>query len=207
MKSLHARYLRIFFGLLGWSAVITEVVVLMNQGVFNPSNFFSFFTILSNIAAASFLLYYGVTNDNSRNVQVTRGAITLYMLMTGVIFALLLSGLADVRLTAIAWDNTVLHYIMPIVVVLDWMLNPPRNRLPVSVVKFWILFPIIYVVYTLLRGSIVVWYPYPFLNPQMSSYTQVTVTSIVIALFVFVAAFFLQRVGTIKYKSVAKKRS
>lgn len=196
MKLLRARYLRLLFGFLGLSAILTEIIVLMAQGIFNPYNFFSFFTVLSNIAAASFLIYYGITDNKSERLQVVRGAVTLYMLMTGVIFALLLSGLADVRLTAVAWDNTVLHYIMPIVVVLDWLLNPPKKALSMSVIKLWILFPIAYVIYTLVRGGIVTWYPYPFLNPQLSSYGNVVITSVIIAIFVFLAAFLLRFIGT-----------
>lgn len=192
MKVLSIRHSRFFFGLLGLSAVVTEIAVLVNQGVFNPFNFFSFFTIQSNIAAAILLLYLALANNMSQRVQVVRGAVVLYMLMTGVIFALLLSGLADVRLTAVPWDNTVLHYIMPIVVVLDWILYPPKKKLPIQAVWAWVVFPLVYVVYTLLRGSMVSWYPYPFLNPQTSSYIDVGIVSMVMALFVVTAAFILR---------------
>jgi hypothetical protein len=191
MKVVATRHLRLFFGLLGLSAVITEIIILVNEGVFNPLNFFSFFTIQSNIAAALLLLYLATARNVSQTVQAIRGAISLYMLMTGVIFALLLSGLADARLTALPWDNTVLHYIMPIVVILDWAIHPPKKKLAPKTVWVWTIFPIVYVIYTLLRGSAVGWYPYPFLNPQASSYIEVGVTSVVIAVFVIIAAFAL----------------
>lgn len=191
MKVVATRHLRLFFGLLGLSAVITEIIILVNEGVFNPLNFFSFFTIQSNIAAALLLLYLATARNVSQTVQAIRGAISLYMLMTGVIFALLLSGLADARLTALPWDNTVLHYIMPIVVTLDWAIHPPKKKLAPKAVWAWTIFPIVYVIYTLLRGSAVGWYPYPFLNPQASSYVEVGVTSVVIAVFVIIAAFAL----------------
>ncbi|QQG50459.1 MAG: Pr6Pr family membrane protein [Candidatus Saccharibacteria bacterium] len=200
MKFLNTRRLRFIFGLLGLSAIATEIIVLVNQGVFNPSNFFSFFTIQSNIIAALLLLYLALTNAASYKIQVIRGATALYMLMTGVIFALLLSGLTDVRLTAVPWDNTVLHYIMPIVVVLDWVLNPPKNKLPAKVVWAWVVFPFAYVAYTLVRGSIVSWYPYPFLNPQASSYAEVGAVSVVIAVLVVAAGFVLRSVQLGKKK-------
>jgi hypothetical protein len=184
---------RIAFGILGFSAIITELLVLVARGTFILENFFSFFTILSNIMAVVFLIYYGISNNNqSTKVQAIRGAITLYMLMTGVIFLFLLSGLKGVELTAVPWDNIVLHYIMPIFVVLDWFINPPRKRISIKTVGYWLIFPITYVIYTLVRGSIVGWYPYPFLNPSHTSYVQVVTTSFIIAIFVMFAALALR---------------
>jgi hypothetical protein len=167
---------------------------LSSENVFHAVNFFSFFTVISNILASSYLIYFGITNNYSVPSQVFRGVVTLYMLMTGVIFALLLSGLENVRLTAVPWDNTVLHYIMPIVVVLDWLLLPPKKPLKRSVILLWITVPVIYVVYTMIRGAFVNWYPYPFLNPSNSSLMQVVLTCIVIAVIVVIAACLLRGV-------------
>lgn len=193
MSISFTRLTRLLLGLLGFSAILTEIIVLTNEGVFNAANFFSFFTILSNTFAAILFIYLGFTNKTSNRLEVVRGAVTLYMLMTGVIFAVLLAGLENIRLTATPWDNVVLHYIMPIVVVGDWLLHPPKKRLPLKAVGVWVLFPIAYVVYTLIRGSIVSWYPYPFLNPLQSSYAQVLTTSVIIAVFVSAAAVVLRR--------------
>lgn len=192
MSLSYTRIVRVFFGLLGLSALITEVIVLLSEGVFKPVNFFSFFTVLSNIFAASLLIYLGFTKKPSQKTEVIRGAVTLYMLMTGVIFAFLLASLEGVRLTATPWDNVVLHYIMPIVVVGDWFLHPPKKRLSARVVALWVVFPIAYVIYTLIRGSIVSWYPYPFFNPNLTSYVQVLATSAIIAVFVIGAAFVIR---------------
>lgn len=193
MKSTYLRSTRVLLGLFGLSSVLLEIIVLSNEGIFAAANFFSFFTILSNVLAGLFLIYFGITNNQSSKAQAVRGAVTLYMLMTGVIFALLLSGLENIRLTALPWDNLILHYVMPIFVVGDWLLNPPKKPLPKRVVALWISFPILYVAYTLIRGGIVNWYPYPFLNPVTSSYLQVAITSVVIAVFVLLFAFGLRQ--------------
>ena len=192
MNAIYKRTARVGFGALGLSSILIEIIVLSNEGVFSAFNFFSFFTILSNLFAGLFLIYFGISNSNSNKSQLLRGAITLYMLMTGVIFAVLLAGLENARLTAVPWDNLVLHYIMPIVLVLDWLFNPPTKRISAKAVWLWAIFPIAYVVYTLIRGSIVAWYPYPFLNPATSSYQQVIVTSLVLAVFVIAVAFGLK---------------
>jgi hypothetical protein len=188
------RIIRIVFGVLGISSIALEIITLSSENVFHAVNFFSFLTVISNILASSYLIYFGITNNYSVPSQVFRGVVTLYMLMTGVIFALLLSGLENVRLTAVPWNNTVLHYIMPIVVVLDWLLLPPKKPLKRSVILLWITVPVIYVVYTMIRGAFVNWYPYPFLNPSNSSLMQVVLTCIVIAVIVVIAACLLRGV-------------
>ena len=185
--------IRIAFSLLGFSAVVTEIAVIMERGSFIPANFFSFFTIQANIIAVIFLLFYGAYMGKQQkkranlSAQYIRGAVTLYMLMTGVIFSLLLSGLKDVNLTAVPWDNIVLHYIMPAVLVIDWLIDPPKVKLAFKKSLIWLSYPLVYVVYTLVRGHFAQWYPYPFLNASLHSYGYI----FVIAAILFIAVIAL----------------
>jgi hypothetical protein len=61
--------------------------------------------------------------------------------------------------------NTVVHFIMPIVVVADWLYQPPKMTLTIRHLGFWLIYPLLYVIYTIIRGGITGFYPYPFLNP------------------------------------------
>lgn len=174
---------RLIFGLLGLSAIATEVVVLLQRGTFMPANFFSFFTIQSNLMAAFVLVTGGVLllcRKPGLPILV-RGAATLYMLVTGIIFALLLSGLDAGVLTAVPWDNTVLHYLMPLAVLGDWLLDPPKQRIAFRRAAVWLLYPVVYLVYTLIRGHFVGWYPYPFLHASNRGYIAVVLTSVGVA--------------------------
>lgn len=172
---------KMLFALLGISAVVTEIATIVERDVFIPVNFFSFFTIQSNIFAVvmlmvgAFALYQA---KPSKNVAVFRGAVTLYMLITGIVFALLLSGLENVALTAVPWDNIVLHYIMPIVLLIDWIVDSPTKALRFRQSLIWLIYPILYVVYSLLRGPVANWYPYPFLNPETNGYVGILIISI-----------------------------
>lgn len=174
---------KLFFGLLGFGAIVTEIAAIAVRGQWNPGNFFSFFTIESNILAViSFLIgaFLIFANKRSKKADYFRGAVTLYMVITGIVFSVLLSGIEGVALTAVPWDNVVLHYIIPVAVALDWIADRPghisfKKALP------WLIFPILYLVYSLIRGPIVNWYPYPFLNPANGGYGQVLITSVVIA--------------------------
>ena len=133
---------------------------------FQQANFFSFFTIQSNIlaVAALFLLVLVPRSGRTALVDGARSAAVLYMAITGVVFALLLSGLQEDLQTTIPWVDFVVHKLMPIVLVADWLIDPPRNRLPRWTVLAWLAYPLAWVAYTLARGAVVDWYPYPFVD-------------------------------------------
>jgi hypothetical protein len=128
-------------------------------------DYFSYFTVLSNLFATAILLYgaFRSTRERSRTVELLRGAAVAYILTTGVVYLLLLSGHAPTY----PWVNAILHYLMPVAVTLDWLLDTPRVRLdPARTALLWMVFPVAYVIYTLARGAIVDWYPYFFVNPH-----------------------------------------
>jgi hypothetical protein len=115
-------------------------------------------------------------------LDMWRGAAALYMATTGVVYVLLLSGLEDALQTQISWVNLVVHYIMPVVVVLDWLIDPPRRRVPFARALLWFVFPVVYLVYSLARGALVGRYPYPFLDPTGArGYGGVAVAAVFIA--------------------------
>ncbi len=131
----------------------------------SDGDYFSYFTVLSNLFAAAMLLYgaLGPAQARSRTVELLRGAAVVYILTTGIVYVLLLSG----RAPAYPWVNAILHYLMPVAVTLDWLLDPPLVRLnPARTVVLWMAFPLLYIIYTLARGAIVGWYPYFFVNPH-----------------------------------------
>jgi hypothetical protein len=169
---------KLFFGLLGFSAVVTEIATLAERGVFEPQNFFSYFTIQSNILVAATLILSAVavaagTNDR---LDAVRGAVTAYILVVGIGFSVLLAGIEGIPLTAVPWDNAVLHYIIPVAVLGDYLLDRPQRRLPFRPALLWLLYPVGYVAYSLLRGTVTDWYPYPFLDPATNGYAAVAVT-------------------------------
>jgi hypothetical protein len=83
-----------------------------------------------------------------------------------------------------------LHRIFPIVVLIDWTLRPPRHLLTYQQALIWMVVPLGYLVYSLIRGPLVEWYPYPFLDPRRpGGYLLVAAYGVAIAIgfFLFVA--------------------
>jgi len=181
---------RLFAGLVAATAIIVQLQHSMATGR-DLGNFFSFFTIESNIAAA--LLYigagiYGVVNPNARPLSTLRGAITLYMTLTGIVYMLLLSGNEIALQTTIGWVNIILHYIFPAIILLDWLVFPPKEYLQAKRVVLWFIFPTLYLVYSLIRGAMTGWYPYPFINPVTNGWPTVVVMIIFITFITAVIA-------------------
>lgn len=179
-KSTLAIY-KILFGLLGFSSIIIEIAVLLERGTFNPVYFFSYFTIQTNtlVAATFFLSAIGLFTKRSARLAIWRTILTVYILVVGIGFAVLLAGIDGAPPTAIPWNNTVLHYIIPLAVLIDFLLDRPRNIIfSLKRAIIWTLYPLLYVACSLVRGAITGWYPYPFLNPAIKGFTGVALTII-----------------------------
>ena len=148
---------------------------------FSPGNFFSFFTIQSNILAATMLVLTALVrrDERSRAFDAVRGAATFYITITFVVFALLLSGLQENLDTHIAFTNFVVHYLIPIVLLVDWFIDPPRHRLGLRIAFAWLAYPLAWFIYTLVRGSATHWYPYPFVDVSRHGYGGVLVRGLV----------------------------
>ena len=175
------------------AAIIVQLVhTLREDPPGSIVNFFSFFTIGANIIAVVVFAFGAVPGrePDTRGYDLARGAATTYMSITGVVYATLLSDIPAAADSTIPWVNEVLHYLMPLVVFLDWLFVPPKHAIKLRESLTWAAFPIAYVGYTLIRGAAVHWYPYPFLNADMHGYGRVIINCIGIGIgaLVFVAA-------------------
>lgn len=163
------------------AALVTQLVDGRRHHGLEAENFFSYFTVLSNCAAVAVLAILALRPSlaHAPGFVVARGAVTLYMVVTGLVYAVLLApASADVGLTK-PWVDAVVHEIAPAVVLLDWLVDPPRQRLSWGDAASWLVFPAAYLVYSLVRGPLADWYPYPFLDPDHGSlgYGSVAMTS------------------------------
>ncbi len=97
---------RVPFGLLGFSAVVTEIATSVERGGSSLTNFLSYFTVESNSLAAAILILSALAlagGKQGRLIAMLRGASTLNMILVGVLFTLLLSGVEDAEFTAVPW--------------------------------------------------------------------------------------------------------
>lgn len=162
-------------------------------------NFFSFFTIESNILTIVVFLIGAILLIRSGGTDplwfgVGRAAVTAYMATTGIVYNTLLRGIEVSEGATLGWSNEIVHVIGPILVVLDWLFAPGRRRLEWTHIWIVVTFPIVWAAYTMIRGPFVDdptqavlnpayaggWYPYPFLNPDTSPQGYVSVAFYVV---------------------------
>jgi len=179
-------------------AVVYQYADNVGRPEFSGLYFFSFFTILANLIAATALAAAAL--DRRRRHDGLRGAATLYLLLTAIVFAVLIAGDGGPSLLD-SWVGWVLHRIVPAYMLLDWLLDPAV--VAVRVALGWLVFPLGFLAYSLARGPIVDWYPYAFLDPRApdGSYAAVAVTALVMAALVAIAALALARVGALRRRA------
>jgi hypothetical protein len=180
------------------AAIIAQALELANNGRFDATRFFAFFTIQSNlIGVAAFAWLIAFRNrPRSRPVELLRGAAAVYLTVTFFVVIFLLSGI-DVQLQ-LPWVDFVLHKFFPIVVVLDWILDPPQTRLTNRDALVWLVYPLIWTGLTVVRGAADGWYPYPFLDPANGGYGQVAITAVAIAFGFLLIALAIIAIGRMR---------
>jgi len=180
--------LRLIAAALMMSAVVAQFVTTVRTAIANDrdvattiANFFSFFTILSNIVGVLALLaaviwfWMRPSHEEREPAGVALGlaAATTYLFITGVVYNLLLRGFPTSD-DHVAWANEIVHVVAPLFLLLDLFLAPTRSALPWRSVVAILAVPILWIGYTLVRGPLVIdptdgvafWYPYPFLDPN-----------------------------------------
>lgn len=141
---------------------------------FATVNFFSYFTIQSAILAVVMLTVAGVTAllrpSDPQWLGIVRTVVMCYLLVSGIVFAVIVAQ-ASTRAyrVDVPWSDTLLHFVVPVLALIAWvvdaLISPRSSPMPWSTLGWVLPFPTIWLVFTLIRGADVGWYPYFFLDP------------------------------------------
>jgi hypothetical protein len=74
--------------------------------------------------------------------------------------------------------DRMLHLVVPILALAGWVLFGPRGRATTRDIAPFLVVPVVWLVYTLIRGAIVDWYPYPFIDVDLHGYVAVLATCV-----------------------------
>ncbi|MFN8158062.1 MAG: Pr6Pr family membrane protein [Candidatus Nanopelagicales bacterium] len=153
----------------------------------------SFFTIQSNILVL--IVAATLVADPQRDGRIWRVLrldALLGITITGLVFDLVLIHYVHPS----GWQLVAtigFHYIAPWATLLGWLLFGPRPRIDRSTVAWAFLWPVAWIAYTFVRGAIVDWYPYPFLDVQEIGYgAAIRNTLVVVVLAVVLMAIFMR---------------
>ena len=165
-------------------------IVLTALGPATVTGLLPYFTIQSNVAVGIFAGYaaWRARQDRPEPPSVLKGAVTLYITITGAVYHLVLANPASPfamtqpdRAFGEALGNQFLHTIVPLLAVADWTLFDQRGRLRPRYAAWWLAFPLGYLGFALVRGLIVHRYPYPFIDAGQLGYGGVGLSSLFFA--------------------------
>ena len=91
-------------------------------------------------------------------------------------YNLVLRGIWEPKGWQLVADN-LLHVVVPFIYFLYWIIFAEKGTLNWKQGITWTYFPFAYLIYSLIRGHFVGWYPYPFLDVTKFGYQQVLINA------------------------------
>lgn len=151
-------------------------------------NLFFFFTIESNILLMVTCLLLAVRPTASGTAfAVFRLAGVVGITITGIVYYVALKDLLDLHGAAYVSD-LILHTVSPLMAVTGWVLLGPRRLTSPRIAGLVVIYPVLYLMVTLVRGAVVDWYPYPFVDVIAHGYLVVGLNALVVAALVLAVA-------------------
>ena len=156
------------------ASIVWQISSRLIKNVFRPEEYFSYFTIQTSLIAVVTLSVSGwfawTGRKETRVLNIVRLSTVTFTVVVTLVYNLLLRGLADdPKDGGYVWPvlpNEILHVWAAIFMLIDWMLSSRRINLRIRTI-FWVLvFPLAWLIYSVVRGLIVNWWPYWFINPN-----------------------------------------
>jgi hypothetical protein len=143
--------------------------------------FASYLTIWSNVLGAATAATLALDPDRDGRVwRALRLDAVVILFGGGVVHWFFLRPLLHLHGADLLVDR-LLHIVVPLLVVIGWLVFGPRDRAARAGLGAFLVVPVIWLGYTLIRGAIVNWYPYPFVDVSAHGYAYVVLASAAIA--------------------------
>ena len=181
-----------------------------------------YYTVLSNLVCLLYFIYLVAFRPKNENALI-KGAVTMCITLTGLVYHFLLSGQTmggDAHLTTQAIGNYFVHYAVPIMVVLDYFLFSKKGRYKWYYPFLWMVIPYLYVIFAFVRaavgGAIFTGfgpnatnsrYPYPFIDVDLLGAKKVVLAVIVITAAYVALGFIFYGIDKLMGKKKNKNRN
>jgi hypothetical protein len=182
-----------------FAVVLQLVLVIQGHRVLDEHNrpdlgtrlvrFCSYLTIWFNVLVAwtTFTLATGRDRDTAAWRALRLDAVVLAT-VGGLVHYFFLLPLLDLT----GWDfvaDKLLHMVVPVLALGGWVVFGPRGRADRGDLVPFLVAPVTWLVYTLVRGELVEWYPYPFIDVNEHGYGVVLVNALAVAAAMVLAAW------------------
>ncbi len=169
--------------------------------------FFSYFTILSNLIVFAYFISKALSAELGENgfwtKPETSTAVTVYISVVGLVYHIVLSKLYSPQGLAAIADHG-LHSFTPLVTLLYWALFVSSKKVNYASIPYWLIYPALYFVYTIIHGAVTQFYPYPFLDVSKIGLMQSFLNCLVVlVLFTFLSVLF-SSIANWRFKNLNK---
>ncbi len=182
------RELAYIFAFVAWSAVVMQYWVMLGRNELSwlegSIRFFSYFTILTNTLLA---IYFSSQIHGELHQKWgiwknpgTLTAVTVYILVVGLVYQFYLRGLWDPQGIAKLTDE-LLHSVNPFLALFFWWKFEDKRYLKWSSIPYWLIYPLVYFIYTVIHGQLSGFYPYPFVDLNEISFGQLLINFLILA--------------------------
>ncbi len=208
-------YLALLGAVIGWSTLLVRFGLTVQTSLVDGNGwgyaivlYLGYFTILTNwcvtLAFTARLLPRRSPLQQFLTHPQVISAIATAIAIVCIVYFLLLRQLWDPQGLALVLDIT-LHYAMPAFFLLYWWLAVPRRNVQLRNIPRWLIYPLGYLVYILIRGEITGLYPYPFIDVDTLGYGQALLNSVGILIGFMAIAALLIGLNTVKPRAVAPR--
>lgn len=187
------------FAVAAFAVVLQLVLVLQGHQVLDENNrpdtgtrlirFCSYLTIWSNVLVAWSALTLALGRDNdSRIWRALRLDAVVLCFGGGIVHFFFLRPLLDLDGADLLADK-LLHLVVPLLGLVGWLVFGPHGRATTDDLVPFLRLPVFWLLYTLVRGELVDWYPYPFIDVGEHGYGIVLVNCVGVAVLMFALAY------------------
>ncbi len=181
------RLIQILYRLVLLAAVIYGLIlsIFFPQFSIDKLPALTFFTVQSNLLVALFLIYTLVYPCTISLHTILRGSVLIAIAVTGLLFHLFLVPFyPELFANGLAFRHHLTHTIAPIGFIIDWLLFDRKGQINRSDLKYWLIYPAIYWIFSMVRGSFVGAYPYFFMDPGILETGSILLWSLLL-MFIF----------------------
>ena len=200
-------YVGLIFGLFG--IILQFILMLPSRDASLAESiirFFCFFTIISNIIAV--LYFIGLLLPAQKKLHQfvqrneTASAVSMYIIVVGFVYQIILKPLllAPLQGWFMIADN-ILHALIPFLMLVYWILFLSSKKINVQTLLYFLIYPVVYLAYTLIRGSFIDFYPYPLVAVNKLGYGKVLFNSALLVLFFLGLAYLFATFANWRYKN------
>ncbi len=191
--------------------------ILLQIGLFSDRldlSVLNYYTLMSNMLCAVYFLpaaVYGWKHDGETLLPAVKGALVMCITVTGLVYHFMLAGKFEMQGTLLM-SNILLHYVVPSMTVLDWILFDRKGHYNKLSPVLWLLAPLLYFVYVVIRvaggatlGPYGSKYPYYFMDIDALGFGKVMLINLIMCVFFLILGYIIVGIDHLLARRAEKK--